>query len=121
MSFDATFMKGGNLHRLCDITLMDGTSARVEPYAIYTSSKKRRHYLWFEVSGSDSGWRYPEAASVASAALTEEPFTVRADYDPFDKAKFPVVHYSVPTRDGRQRWLDAAPGHDKGTIRNRPL
>ena len=53
MPIDVTFMKGGNLRRLCDITFVDGAAARIEPYAIYTSSKKRRHYLWFQVSSSE--------------------------------------------------------------------
>ena len=125
MAIDATFMKAGNLHRLCEITFANGQTSKVEPYAIFTSPKKRRHYLWFQLSSSDpeetSGWKMPEAASVSSATLTEEPFTVRRDYDPFDKEKLLMVHFSIPTHDGRQRWLDAQPGRDKTTLVNRPL
>src|SRR5690349_10755284 len=118
-------MKGGNLRRLCLMTLTSGETVTVEPYAIYTSSKKRRHYLWFQIPGPDpeeqGGWKHPEAVTIASAALAEDSFDVRRDYDPFDKEKFPMVHYSVPTHDGRQRWLDAGPSYDKQTLRNRPL
>jgi len=125
MPVDATLMKAGNLRRLCDITLTDGATAKVEPYAIYTSSKKRRHYLWFQLSSSDpeegSGWMNPEASSIASAIVTDEAFVIRQDYDPFDRSKFPVVHYSLPTHDGRQRWLDARRDFDKQTLVNRPL
>ncbi|HXP89256.1 MAG TPA: hypothetical protein VN841_31340 [Bryobacteraceae bacterium] len=124
MSLDATFMKGGNLLRVCDVTLADGKTARVEPYAIYTSPKRRRHYLWFQIGSSDPdeapGWKSPEASAVASVRLAQETFTVRRDYDPFDKQKLPVVHYSVPTHDGRQRWHDAGKYVDKQTIGNRP-
>jgi len=120
VSQDATFMKGGNLHRLCEVTLEDGKTARVEPYAIFISPKKRRHYLWFQVSGSDPsetpGWKSPEASSVKGVKLAEGAFTTRQDYDPFDKAKFPVMHYSVPAPDGRQRWLDAGGKVDKQTV-----
>ena len=125
MSIDATFMKGGNQLRLCDIKLTDGKTARVEPYAIFVSSKKRRHYLWFQIAGSDPdedpGWKSPLASSIASVTVAEEPFKVRRDYDPFDKRQFPLVHYSVPTHDGRQRWHDARSdgSADKQTIRTK--
>lgn len=121
MPIDAVFMKGGNLRRLCEATLADGSVAVVEPYAIYTSPKKRRTLLWYEVSkgGSEAGagWKHPEAASVTAMKLLETPYTPRKDYNPFDTVKFPVVHYSVPTHDGRQRWLEGGRNPDKQTLR----
>ena len=120
---EAVFMKGGNLHKLCKITLTDGRDFTVEPYAIYTSGRKRRCYLWYQISSSDPGeergWRSPEAASVATAKLLEDPFDTRRDYDPFDRVEMPVVHYSIPTHDGRQRWMDARKDFDKQTLTNR--
>src|SRR5262249_30557143 len=110
MSVEAVLMKCGNLRRTCEVTLAGGKVVVVEPYAIYTATTKRKHFLWFPVSkGGDEkpGWRYPEAASVVSAKPREESFTPRRDYDPFDRERLPVVHYSIPMHDGRQRWADA--------------
>jgi hypothetical protein len=125
VSQDATFIKGGNLKKVCEVKLADGSTVTVEPYAIFTSPRKLRHYLWFRTGGSNPdegpGWQSPEASLVASVRLGEQSFTVRRDYDPFDKGKFPVVHHSIATHDGRQRWLDAGPPIDKSTIRNRSL
>jgi len=107
VSLDATLMQAGKLRRLCDVTLTDGSTAKVEPYAIYTSEKGRRIYLWFQVSSSDpnepAGWKNQEANYVASAALAEESFSIRPDYNPLDKWRFPMMHFSIPTSDGRQR------------------
>lgn len=109
-------MKGGNLRRLCEVKFRDGKVATVEPYVIYTAESKRRLYLWFQLSSEppeEPGWRTPEAAYLVSGNLCEATFTPRADYDPFDRKKFPTMHYSIPTADGRQRWMDARPPSDK--------
>ena len=121
MAVEAVLIKGGNLRRMCEVTLADGKEVTVEPYAIYTAPTKRRHYLWFQVSdlADDSGWRNPEARTVTAAKLTESSFNTRREYDPFDRDKFPVVHYAVPTHDGRQRWMDSRSGHDKQALTNR--
>ena len=124
MSVEAVFMKGGNLRRVCEVTMSDGTILRVEPYVIYTATTKRRHHMWYLLVSSnpeeEPGWQHPEAASVSSGKLTDKTFDIRTDYDPFDRFKFPVVHYAVPTHDGRQRWLDAQ-YRDKQELINRPL
>jgi hypothetical protein len=124
MSVEAVFMKGGNLRRVCEVTLSDGKVLRVEPYAIYTATTKRRHFMWYLLISNDleeeGGWRHPEAASVSAAKLTETMFDTRTDYDPFDRFKFPVMHYSIPTHDGRQRWMDAQYKNKQDLI-NRPL
>jgi hypothetical protein len=41
---------------------------------------------------------------VASVKLRESLFTARPDYSPLDRDRYPVMHYSIPTHDGRQRW-----------------
>lgn len=116
-------MKCGNLRRNCEITFRDGRTVVVEPYAIFTGESKRRLYMWYQLSSDppeekegNTGWRTPEAAHVASAKLCDTPFTVRRDYDPFDRKRMPMVHYSIPTADGRQRWMDAPPPSDKSTL-----
>jgi hypothetical protein len=38
--------------------------------------------------------------------MLEQTFTPRSDYNPFDKTSMPMMHYSIPTHDGRQRWSD---------------
>lgn len=119
MSIDTVFMKGGNLHRVCEATLADGSVLMVEPYAIYTSRDKRHHFLWFQLSSgpaSDPGWKHPEVSSVASMKLGQESFETRRDYNPFDNETFPLVQYSIPTHDGRQRWLAARAPRDRSLL-----
>lgn len=116
MPAESIFMKGGNLRRHCAVKFHDGRTAVVEPYLIYTAENKRRRYLWYQLSSEpaeEAGWRNPEAAHVASAKLLDSTFTPRAGYDPFDRKRYPVMHYSIPTADGRQRWMDARPATDK--------
>src|SRR5512140_3414803 len=103
MSADILFMKAGNLHRVCEITRADGTSLLAEPYAIFTSSRNRLEYLCFQVS-EPQGWRELEARTVASVKLRDSKFTTRPDYSPLDLDRYPLMHYSIPTQDGRQRW-----------------
>ncbi|MBL8234161.1 MAG: hypothetical protein JNL98_37040 [Bryobacterales bacterium] len=110
MAAESVFMKGGNLRRLCEVTFRDGKTALVEPYAIYTAETKRRLYLWYQISSDppeEPGWSTPEAANITAVRLREETFAPRPQYDPFDRKKYPVMHYSIPTADGRQRWMDA--------------
>ncbi len=119
MSADAMFMKGGNLHRVCEVTLADGRNLIVEPYAIYTTRSKRRHFLWFQRGsrpGEDSGWKHQEVSSVATVKLRDESFQTRLDYNPFDSEIFPVVQYAIPTHDGRQRWAAARPTRDRSVL-----
>jgi hypothetical protein len=111
MSLEATFIKAGNLQRLCELSTPEGSRFVVEPYMIFTSGKKRRSYRYYErssnVPDSEPGWRSTEARYISGIKLLDESFELRKDYDPFDKAEFPVVHHSIPTHDGRQRWMDA--------------
>lgn len=123
MSVEAVFMKAGNLRRICELTLADGRAVRIEPYAIFTAPNRRRHFLWYQLTGEseeDRGWRQVEASLARSAKLCEQSYEARRDYDPFDRQRFPVVHYTVPTHDGRQRWADARPDFDKQTLRTKP-
>ena len=53
------------------------------------------------------------------AKLLDRPYKPRKDYNPFDKIKYPMCHYSAPAADGRKRPVDLAPSHDK-SIHNRP-
>lgn len=104
-------MKAGNLRRLCEVTFREGKTALVEPYAIYTAETKRRLYLWYQLASDppeEPGWKSPEAVQVVSARVRDETFSPRPQYDPFDSQKYPVMHFCIPTADGRQRWADAS-------------
>lgn len=123
MSFEAAFMKAGNLGRTLDLTDTEGRHYMIEPYMIYTSDRGRRSLLFYQLAGpppeAPIGWKRPEAVLFQTATIREDRFTVRPEYDPFDKARYPVVAYSVATPDGRQRWADAPKPRDKGTLTNR--
>jgi hypothetical protein len=103
MSAEAVFMKAGNLHRLCEFAGTDGSVTLAEPYCIYTSARNKYCYLFYQIT-EPQGWKELESRHVASVKLKEAGFKTRTDYDPFDKNRFPVMHYSIPTEDGRLRW-----------------
>lgn len=111
MPSDTNFMKAGNLGKLCELIDKDGLAALVEPYAIYTSSRGRRRLYCYQVS-EPKGWRSVDPAQIAAVRIRDEKFSPRPDYDPFDKSQFPMMHFSIPTLDGRQRWADK-PSTDK--------
>ncbi len=123
MSEETSFMEGGNKHLLCEIDLRGGNVVTVEPYAIYTSTKKRRVYLWYQVSRAgaqgENGWRNVEASEVKAVKVLERPYTTRKDYNPMDKMTYVMMHYSIPAADGRTRPVDLAPSWDK-SIHNKP-
>ena len=66
MSEEMVFMDAGNKLMLCELDLRDGSFVTVEPYAIYTSAKKRRCLLYYQVSRAgahgDHGWRQVESS-----------------------------------------------------------
>ena len=103
MPAETVFMKAGNLHRVCEVTTAEGASLLVEPYAIFTSSKNKLEYLCFQVS-EPQGWRELDARTVAGVKLRDSEFKTRPDYSPLDRERYPLMHYSIPTHDGRQRW-----------------
>ena len=105
MAVEVAFMKAGNLARVCELTDAEENIWLIEPYAVYTSSRGRRS-LWYYQLDAPEGWKDPEVRFVRRVKMLEEKFTVRADYDPFDKNRFPIMHFSIPGKDGRQRWAD---------------
>ncbi len=118
MSAETVFMKAGNLHRVCEITGTDGSVAQAEPYGIYTSPRNHACYLCYQISEPE-GWQELEQRDVTRVKLLEATFKPRQDYDPFDKMRYPVMHYSIPTHDGRQRWGEK-PAIDKSASFLRP-
>ncbi len=103
MSAETVFMKAGNLHRVCEIAGKDGSVTQVEPYGIFTSARNHGGFLCYQVSEPE-GWRELESRDIARVKMLDSVFRPRQDYDPFDKIRYPVMHYSIPTHDGRQRW-----------------
>jgi hypothetical protein len=118
---ESVFMKSANLHRQCELTDAQGNRTVVEPYAIFTSAKGRRCYRCYVISPAVDPnvgpWANPEVASVANVQMVEGTFQIRAAYDPFDKQLFPMMHFSLPTPDGRQRWADAQKNRDHQTLK----
>src|SRR4051794_35796963 len=104
MSEELEFMKAGDSLLLCELDQRDGNILTVEPYAIYTSPKKRRFFMFYQVSRAgahgDNGWRHIEASNFRAAKTLDRPYTPRKDYDPFNKTDLVMMHYSIPTADG---------------------
>lgn len=122
MNDEQAFMEGAKKGMLVELDMRNNDFVVVEPYMIYTSNKKRRNYLYFQVSRagaqSDQGWRPTETANIRGVKVLDRPFTPRKDYNPFDKINYVMSHFSIPTWDGRQRPTDLAPSHDR-SIQNR--
>src|SRR6266850_5031372 len=99
MSEESVFMEGGNEHFLIEMEMRDANILTVEPYAIYSSPKKRRFVLVYQVSRAgaqgDNGWRYIEASNIRTVKKLNRPFTTRKDYDPFNKDILVMSHYSI--------------------------
>lgn len=123
MSVESVFMDAGAKAMQCEFDLRDGNFVTVEPYAIFTSAKKRRCLLYYQLSRAgaqgDRGWRQIEVSDVRGAKPLDRPFTVRKDYNPLDKMTYVMMHYSIPGADGKQRPVDLAPAWDKSP-QNRP-
>jgi hypothetical protein len=123
VSEESVFMEAGNKGMLCELDLRDGNFVTVEPYAIFTSNKKRRCVLYYQVSRAgakdDKGWRQTETGQIRGAKMLNQPFAIRKDYNPLDKITYVMMHYSLPNADGKQRPVDLAPAWDK-SVHNRP-
>lgn len=108
MSVEQTFIKAGEKLTLCELIDQKGNRRLVEPYMVYTSSKKKRLFHCFQLegyskSGVARGWKNPEIKSFCQATIQDEKFIQREEYNPFNTSMFPIVHFSIPTADGRKR------------------
>lgn len=123
MSEEQIFMDAGNKRMHCELDLREGNFVTVEPYAIFTSAKKRRCLLYYLASRAgahgDQGWRQIETGQIRGAKVLNQPFAIRKDYNPFDKITYVMMHYSLPNIEGKQRAVELAPAWDKG-VHNRP-
>ena len=123
MSEESIFMEAGKQGMLCELDLRSGDFVTVEPYAIYTSAKKRRCWAYFQAGRSgapaDQGWREIETGQVRGAKVLNKPYAIRKDYNPFDKIKYVMMHFSVPNIEGKERAVDLAPAWDK-SVHNKP-
>lgn len=109
MLVEDTFVEAANDLKLCELTDTIGNKRLVEPYMVFTSNKRKRLFHCFQIEGySESGrhtwWKNMEIGLFTIAVIHDETFNPREGYNPFNFKKFPVVHFSIPTIDGRQRW-----------------
>jgi hypothetical protein len=108
MSAESTFIEAGRNYNLCTLTDLEGNTRTVEPYMVYTSAREKKLFHCYQVagfseSGQATGWKNPEIAAFLSAEALADTFAPRDEYNPFNYKMFPVVHFSIPTRNGRQR------------------
>jgi hypothetical protein len=108
MSVESTFIEAARNHNLCMLTDPQGNTRIVEPYMVYTSSTGKRLFHCYQLegyseSGRPAGWKNPEAESFLFAQIRDPKFAPRPEYNPFNLKMFPIVHFSIPTDDGRQR------------------
>jgi len=108
MSAESTFVQAARNHNLCTLTDHEGNTRIVEPYMVYTSSTGKRLFHCYQLEGYSRRdrvpeWKNPEVESFLFAAIRDAKFAPRPDYNPFNLRMFPIVHFSIPTEDGRQR------------------
>ncbi len=105
---EATFVAAGKALSLVWLTEPSGRYRIVEPYMVFVSGTGKRLFHGFQIGGYSSGgilrgWKNMEPAAFDGAQIVDQPFTPRADYNPFNEEMFPDVAFAVPTSDGRQR------------------
>jgi len=108
MSVETIFIQAAEESRLCELVDRGGNSRIVEPYMVYTSATGKRLFHCYQVegyskSGEPTGWKNPQVNSFTQTTIRNGTFTPRPEYNPFNYNMFPVVHFSIPTVDGRQR------------------
>jgi hypothetical protein len=108
MSAEDAFVAAARARCLCELTDAAGNIRLVEPYMVFTAGTGRRLFHCYQLRvylrpGRTRGWRNPRVASIAEVTLVPQTFTPRASYNPFNERQFPVVHFALPTRDGRER------------------
>jgi hypothetical protein len=106
-----TFVRAAREGRLVRLTEEDGQQRTVQPLILYVSSKGKRLFHAFQVSGYSSGgqngWKNMETERFTSAEVLDEAFVPPANYNPWNTPQFEHVVYAAPTRDGRVREPDA--------------
>lgn len=103
-----SFISAGRNLKICILVDTEGRSRTVQPYMYYTSSKNILRFHCYQLKGyskskNEIGWKIPEANSFESLIITEETFEQSDEYNPFNEEKFPIVHFAIPTKDGRVR------------------
>jgi hypothetical protein len=93
---------------LCELTDSEGNTRTIEPYMVYTSTKGKRLFHCYQLSGfsergQSQGWKNPEVESFAKVEVLQDKFQPRTDYNPFNLKMFPIVHFAILTIDGKQR------------------
>jgi hypothetical protein len=102
------FIHAARSFKIWELIDIYGNIRVVEPYMVYTSSKGKRLFHCYQLEGySKSGtvpaWKNPEVSSFVNAIIIDKLFSQRSEYNPFNMKMFPIVHFAIPTIDGRQR------------------
>lgn len=108
MSVEANFINAAKSLKLCELIDAMGNERLVEPYMVYTSAKGKRLFHCYQLrgyseSGKETEWKNPAIGSFVRAVIRTEVFVPRNEYNPFNYKMFSIVHFSIPTLDGRQR------------------
>lgn len=108
MTPEEVFVDAAKMLKVCMLTDTAGNSRVIEPYMVYTSSKGKILFHCYQLEGysergNPQGWKNPEVATFISARASDQSFTPRPEYNPFNTKMFPEVHFAIPTNDGRQR------------------
>lgn len=99
MAFEAAFMKAGNRKRLCEIVYLNGQTATVEPYMIFTNDRGKLvakfYVIPVENGSAGHGWREQPVKDLKGARVLEDTFAPRADYEFDGRSKHPSVLFAI--------------------------
>jgi hypothetical protein len=108
MTLEQTVVQAAKGLRVCELTDLGGNTRIVEPCMVYTSTKGKRLFHCYQLSGfsergQSQGWKNPEVESFTAVEVLQDNFKPRPEYNPFNLKMFPVVHFAIPTVDGKHR------------------
>jgi hypothetical protein len=108
MTLEERVVQAARGFALCELTDSEGNIRTIEPYMVYTSTKGKRLFHCYQLSGfsergQTQGWKNPEVESFVEVQVLQDKFEPRPEYNPFNLKMFPVVHSAIPTIDGKQR------------------
>ncbi len=99
---EQSFIEAAQQRTLCKITDKTGKERVVEPYLIFLPIKRELMFHTYQIS-PDEGWRNFHTIDIKKIELLSEVFSLREDYNPFNKKMFQIVLFSIPTKDGRKK------------------
>ena len=102
---EQAYISAAQSGRFCELVDQAGNIRLVEPYMVYRSSLNKRMFHCFQVSGysesnQPTGWKNLNVSSFRIGSVTDGTFSQRADYNPDNSPKFPIIYFALQKASG---------------------